>query len=104
MKRVIDGKIFDTNTATVVCELACSCESSSDFSSHTTVLYRTRRGRFFIAGEGGPNSMWARSEGNTREWGEGLRPVSEQEARQYMEDAGCDAEQFLAVGLAVEEA
>jgi len=48
--------------------------------------------------------MWAKSVGqNTWSEGEGLRSVSEEEARDFMEDAGLSADAFAAVGLSVEE-
>jgi len=103
MKRVIDGKVYET--AKKVCQLASTSEWKGDIRWHITHLYRTPRGRFFIAGEGGPWSMWGRDSGtNTMTSGRGLRPVSVEEAREHMEDAGCDIEQFEEVGLAVEHA
>lgn len=68
-----------------------------------TYLYRTKKGTFFLSGEGGPMTMWASEQGNGRGWGEGLRVIDEEEARQHMEAANCDAEEFAAYGLAVEE-
>jgi hypothetical protein len=104
MKRVVGGKTYNTATATEIVELPCSF-SGSDFRSETTSLYRTENGRFFIAGEGGPMTRWAESKGiNCWGWGEGLFPISSEEAREFMEEGGCSADEFVAAGFSVEEA
>lgn len=103
MRRVINGKVYDTDTATHVCALRCTA-SRGDFYYHDTSLYRTARGAFFIAGQGGPASMWSHPVGNNGSTGgDGIRVVTEDEARQYMEEAGCDEDDFKAAGLDVEE-
>jgi hypothetical protein len=104
MKAVVNGKTYNTETATEICELPCNAQGRGDFHWHETALYRTQKGAFFIAGSGGPASMWRESVSNGSIGGRGVRPVSEQEARDYMESAGCDEDDFKSVGLKVEEA
>jgi hypothetical protein len=102
MKKIFAGRVYDTDTAERVCELP-SARDRGNFSWHETALYRTKAGRFFVAGNGGPRSMWAESAGqNTWRGGQGLRVVDEQEARGYMEAANCSSEDFEAVGMTVE--
>lgn len=104
MKAIANGKTYNTETAERVCGLDCNYHPG-DFQYHDTDLYRTKKGAFFIAGKGGAASMWAQPcSGGGRMGGAGVRPVSNQEARDYMEAAGCDEENFAAVGLKVEEA
>ncbi|MDH4051598.1 MAG: hypothetical protein OEU93_08465 [Rubrivivax sp.] len=104
MKAVINGKTYNTSSATLVCDLPCSA-NRGDFGWHDTSLYITKKRNFFLAGEGGARSMWSEPIGNNGSiGGRGLRPVSEQEARDYMEAANCDEGDFAAVGLDVEEA
>ena len=104
MKKVIDGKSYDTCTAVHVCNLNSPTDNRSDFNWHKTGLYSTQKGSFFVSGEGGPRSMWAKSVGqNSWSWGKGLRSVNEKEARDFMEDAGLSEDAFAAVGLSVEE-
>jgi len=88
MKRVIGGKAYNTETATKLCELD-GPDNRGDFSFHDTALYVTRGGAYFLAGYGGPRSMWARSMSNG-EWcgGEGVRPVSAQEAAEILAREG----------------
>ncbi|QDZ26599.1 hypothetical protein [Noviherbaspirillum sp. UKPF54] len=104
MKRVVDGKTYDTETASEICQLPCNAHAG-DFRWHETYLFQTKNGRFFLAGCGGPLTMWAKSvEGNGKTSGSGLRPISPEEARLHMEEAECSTEEFDEVGLAVEEA
>jgi len=98
MKRIIDGKTYNTNTAELLAE-ASSNTPVSDFSSWTEGLYRSRKGTYFIAGEGGPMSGYAQSCGQN-EWtgGEDLRVLSEAEARKWMETNATAAEYIEAFG------
>lgn len=85
-KQVIDGLTYNTETAEKVCELDCRHERG-DFAWHDTALYQTKKGRFFLAGEGNARSMWAHPVGNNGSTsGSGLRPVSEAEAKQIIEE------------------
>jgi len=85
MKRIIDGKRYDTDTSEEICELTCLAQKG-EFEWHKTSLYRTPRGAFFLAGEGGASSMWAApAHGGGRCWGEGIRPISADKAREIME-------------------
>ena len=77
MKAIINGKRYDTETARFLCSLADS-HVSRDFSWHDTSLYRTSKGAFFVAGEGGPMSRW---EGRVTSWhGDDLRALLAREA------------------------
>jgi hypothetical protein len=76
MRKVIDGKCFDTETATLLAE-AQSGGYVDEFHSWQEGLYRTPRGRFFTAGYGGLlYNSWH---------GNGIRPLSDAEARQWVE-------------------
>lgn len=103
MKKIINGKLYNADTARVICELESNAYVS-DFEWHETYLYRTKNGAFFIAGRGNAASIWAEpccGGGHTN--GEGLRVIDDLEARQYMEAADCDVDEFAAVGLDVVE-
>jgi hypothetical protein len=85
MRKVIDGKRFDTETATLLAE-AQGGGYSDDFHHWQEALFRTPRGRFFLNGNGGPLSRYARSiDQNSWSGGSDLRPLSEAEARQWVE-------------------
>lgn len=103
MKRVIDGKVYDTETATAICELACHYYQG-DFNWHDTRLYRTQRGAYFLAGDGGPMSMWAVPEGsNGYSGGSGLSVIDADEAREHAERAGLSPEEMIEAGFTIEE-
>ena len=63
MREVINGKVYDTKTAQQVCDITPLglVNGRRDFTWEDTRLYRTAKGAFFIAGEGGPRSRWAQS-------------------------------------------
>lgn len=104
MRRVIDGKLFDTDKATRLCGLNCTAYPS-DFAWHDTSLYRSKGGRYFLAGQGGPSSMWAQpAYGGGRGEGRGIRVLDDDEARDYAERAGLDADAMIAAGFPVEDA
>ncbi len=104
MKRVIDGRVYNTETATEVCELPCSYYPG-DFNFHQTSLYLTKNGRYFLAGKGGPMTMWAERCGNSgTSGGSGVMPLDKSDARCHAESAELSPEAMTAAGFEVEEA
>ena len=85
MKKIIDGKMYNTETAT---ELGCSSNSGDwrDFSHYCETLFRKRTGEFFLLGQGGPATKYAESVGQNQ-WSGGSRimPMSWDEARDWVE-------------------
>lgn len=79
---VIEGKLYNTETATEICE--CGSHAGlgpGDFRYWTATLYRTPNGRYFLDGKGGPMSMWARPVGNNSMTGSsGIIPISADDA------------------------
>src|SRR3990172_2422569 len=63
MKKVIDGKIYNTETAELLHEWDNGMYGN-DFGRCEEALYRTKKGAYFIAGEGGAMSRYARSCGS----------------------------------------
>jgi hypothetical protein len=84
MKRIIDGKIYNTETATLIADISPRYESRNDFNWEDTKLYRTRKGQWFLAGEGGARSRWSHPIGNGSTAGDGLELVQEYEAQQLV--------------------
>lgn len=85
MKKVIDGKTYNTATAEHLANWWNGC-SSTDFGYCIEDLYRTKKGTYFIAGEGGAMSKYAQSCGyNSVCGGEDITPLSEFEAREWVE-------------------
>ena len=84
MKKVINGKLYNTETAKFLGEDSYS--NPSDFNYWLESLFQKRTGEFFLYGEGGPMSRYAQTTGQN-EWsgGEQIQPLSVDAARQWAE-------------------
>ena len=84
MRKVINGKLYDTDTARPIGNW--SKGYPTDFSHVSETLYRKRTGEYFIHGEGGPRSPYAETIGQNQ-WsgGEAIRPLDYDAARRWME-------------------
>lgn len=102
MKQVIDGKVYNTDTATEIADYYNGL-SHSDFGRVQESLYKTKKGAFFLAGEGGPMSKYSRPCGNMTSGGSGVFPLTENEARTWAEEHDVDADMIEEV-FNVEEA
>lgn len=96
MKKIINGKIYDTSTAEHVGGWNNNC-STSDFGYCSEDLYRKRTGEFFLHGEGGPASKYAVSCGNN-DWGGGeqIIPLSYEAAQKWAEEH-LDTDQYESI-------
>lgn len=88
MRKVIDGKVYATDTATEIASDS-SGGSCNDFDYWSETLYCTPRGNYFLHGEGGARSAYAewyspRSLG----WGEQIIPLGAAEAARQAERLG----------------
>jgi len=92
MKKIIDGKRFDTETADLVQEWDNGCYGR-DFCRCEESLYKTKKGVYFLAGSGGPLSKYAiHYENNEKSGSSDIEPISEDEALKWLEDHdGVDA-------------
>lgn len=83
MKKVINGKLYDTDTAQ---ELGFDGGNYNSFSEWHEELYRKRTGEFFLYGNGGPMSKYAESVGdNSWSGGSKIIPLSVDSAREWAE-------------------
>ena len=85
MKKVIDGKRYDTDTATLMG--SDSYSNTRDFKHWTEELYRKNNGEYFLYGAGGPMTKYAQSVGQN-EWcgGEKIIPLTPDAARKWAEE------------------
>ena len=93
MKKIINGKIYDTDKAT---EIGCNGNGGSwrDFSHWEETLYRKRTGEYFLFGEGGPMTKYAEAQGqNSWSGGSRIMPMIYDEARSWAEK-NLDAEVY----------
>jgi len=84
MKKIINGKKYDTETATKIYGNS-SGHSFSDFRFCSEALFLKKTGEYFLYGEGGPMSDYGENYGNGRGWGEKITPYSEEDARKWLE-------------------
>jgi hypothetical protein len=102
MKKIINGKIYNTDTATRIGSHVHS--NRGDFHYEDTDLYRTPKGAFFISGEGGARSRWSQPCGsNGMSGGSGIEAMTAAEALEWCEFSRIDAD-VIAQYFSVEEA
>ena len=85
MKRIIDGHRYDTEAAK---EIAFTQDGSKgDFQFCRETLYRTKSGRYFIFGVGGPDTKYAEEIGQNQ-WSGGSKiiPVDDDAAQKFAEE------------------
>lgn len=90
-KRVIGGKVYNTETAERIAEY--SHGDRSDFHYVYEALYRTKADRYFIEFAGGPLSVYAENQGpNLVSSSSGIQVIDPDEAlawcERYQVDAG----------------
>ncbi len=85
MKKIINGKVYDTRTAINLAE--CDHGAPGDLHYVCEALYRKRTGEFFLHGEGGPASKYSESTGmNQWSGGEKIIPLDWDAAREWGEE------------------
>ena len=95
MKKIIDGKLYNTETATEVAVWS-NGPDYRDFHHVAETLFRKRTGEYFLHGSGGPMSRYAVSCGqNSWGGGEKIIPLSFENAREWAEEH-MDADDYQA--------
>lgn len=84
MRKIIEGKMYDTRTARKVGEWDNGL-GMRDIYHAEEALYRKKTGEYFLHGIGGAGSGWSRQEGNTWTSGEKIAPLTFEEAREWAE-------------------
>lgn len=85
MKKIINGRKYDTDTATEIG--TCSGgEGPGDFHYFTETLYRKRGGEYFLYGYGQGLSRYAQRSGGAWGPGEAISPLTYEGARSWCEE------------------
>ncbi len=85
MKRIINNKKYDTETARMIG--SDSYSNPRDFNHWEETLYRKRTGEYFLYGKGGPNSRYSkRIEQSCWSGGEEIIPLTYENARRWAEE------------------
>lgn len=98
MKKVIKGAVCDTETATKLG--SCDHDIIDHLHWWSETLYRTKSGRYFIHGEGGPASPYSIADGDGH-WksGEQINVISCEAAEEWAEEHLNGDEYEAAFGL-----
>lgn len=98
MKKVIKGAVCDTETATKLG--SCDHDIIDRLHWRSETLYRTKSGRYFIHGEGGPASPYSIADGDGR-WksGEQINVIPREAAEEWAEEHLTGDEYEAAFGL-----
>lgn len=101
MKKIINGKKYDTETAVLICGHD-NGRIWSDFYFYKECLYKKKTGEFFIYEEGGAASCVAEMHNGYSCGGSRINPISEYEAMCFVEKYGT-AEAYESLFGEVEE-
>ena len=99
MPKVINGQPYRTHTAHLIITLPCAFPKT-DNKWHQTHLYRNQQGTYFLAGEGGSLSRWAKITPRGAIPGEGIEPISKDDALAFAKYAGLSPDKFARSGFA----
>lgn len=97
MKKIIDGKVYNTKTATHLCGWSNDAPFR-DFNYCDEDLYLSPKGAYFLAGEGGALSEYSTEHaGGGRSGGESMRLLSKAEALQWCEERDIDPDKIAEI-------
>jgi len=91
MRKVVNDKVYDTDKATLVAFDRFG--APGDFSAWYEALYITKKGNYFLYGEGGPRTRYGRIvSSNSMGGGSEIIPLSEEEAFAWLQEHDIDVE------------
>lgn len=89
MKKIIEGKVYNTERAEMLAEywnLQLGNDFFGELCSYKEELYVTKKGNYFMYGSGGELSKYSDSNGDHR-WGiETIIPLTKREAYEWLEE------------------
>ncbi len=101
MKKIINGKMYNTETAKKLGEYWNGKDYRS-FGFCTETLYLKKTGEYFLHGKGGAMSKYCSYYGNMYCDGEAITPFTKVEAKEWAEDH-LDADEYEEIFGKVEE-
>ncbi len=103
MKKIINGKLYNTETAKHIGYGSSGGLPSNDFRAFEEDLYITKNGQFFVAGSGGPMTHYAESNGNSTSGSSDIHLMTPVEAQAWAEEH-MDSDEMVEAGcFTVEE-
>ena len=102
MKKVINRKMYNTETAIEIASYE-NMANRRDYGHFEETLYMKKTGEFFLYGCGGAASKYAEVQADRmRSYGEAIFPITENEARLWVEKYS-DADTYIETFGEVEE-
>lgn len=102
MKKVINGKVYDTDKAKGLGTYA-NYGSWRDFNHYEETLYQKKTGEYFLFGKGGASTRYAEPEGqNSWTGGSRIMPMTYAEAQKWAEEY-LDADKYEEIFGAIDE-
>ena len=84
MKAIINKKLYDTETASLVARYN-NGYGLGNFNYIREELYRKKNGEYFIYGQGGAWTKYSESDGNWRSGGSRIIPLTVEKAEEWAE-------------------
>ena len=94
MRKIINGRTYNTETSKEI-GYWFNGLYSNNMGYCCETLYRNTKGAYFIHGEGGAQSKYSAPAGDMRGPGEGIVPLTDEEAREWAEKH-LDADEYEA--------
>jgi len=89
MRKIVDGKIYDTEAAERIAERRTGY-GRGDFNWCEESIYRTKKGNWFLAGQGGAMTRYAQSSGEYKTTSLDIIPLSDEEAVEWLQEHAQD--------------
>ena len=87
MKRIINRKVYNTQTAVSIAEWDNGL-GRTDFNAIEETLYKTKKGQYFLHAWGGAATCYSESYGNCSSEGQTIKLFDENEAINWLEKKG----------------
>ena len=94
MKKIIDGKVYNTDTAKEICQKIIRANMGSNLATAFDTLYQKRTGEFFLSHQTTGQSLW-----DSRDY---ITPISKAKAKDFAVQ-NMDADDYMAVFGNIEE-
>ena len=101
MKKIIDGKLYNTETAKKIASY-WNGYPRGDFKYVSKVLYQKKTGEYFLYAKGGPMTEYAEPVWGGMTYGEVIIPYTEEEAKDWAV-RHLDADEYMKLFGEVEE-
>jgi hypothetical protein len=85
MKKVINGLLYNTQTAESISENDNGLDRGF-FNYCCETIYKTKKGRYFLHGDGGATSKYGIQSNGFRREGEDIILLTEKEVKEYLEN------------------